>query len=103
MPGTPSAVSPPRRAQSRRQEHVGLGNLLPAQLLVDGRQSQDVVVLVHYFFSGVFLVSNADLVVAALISQQIILEGRFRVAALYTGREAGVEVFPNFLVFLSQK
>ena len=36
---------------------------------------------------------NADLVVAALINQQVVLESRFRVAALYTGRETAVGCF----------
>ena len=36
---------------------------------------------------------HADLVVAALINQQVVLESRFRVAALYTGREAAVGCF----------
>lgn len=36
---------------------------------------------------------NANLVVAALINHQVVLEGGFRVAALYTDREAGVGCF----------
>lgn len=66
---------------------------LSAQFSGNGRQGQNVVVLVHYLFSGILLMPNADLVVTALVNQQVILEGRFCVAALYTGREAVVGCF----------
>ena len=44
-------------------------------------------------FSSVFLVANANLVIAAPVDQQVILEGRFRVAAFDPRGEAAICCF----------
>ena len=77
----------PAKGQPGGKINVCLRQLFQTQLHGNGGQSEDVVILVQGFLSGIGLVTLTDQVVAALVDQHIFGEQGFCVV----GGQAGTE------------